>query len=147
MSDVDKAQVKLILSQVFRSDLGFIKSANLAGEMLSRIWSDSEGDNNVQRAICVLIYAASNLTRFPPDESEAAVYLWCHQKVVGKKRWSFFSVSDTFSDREAASEWLIGKAAELASQSGEIDYLREFASYGEIINAKLDSLGVGRRSR
>ena len=147
MSDVNKAQVKLILSQVFRNELGFIKSANLAGEMLSRVWSYSEGDNNVQRAICILIYAASNLTRILPDESEVAVYLWCHQKVVGKKRWWFFSVSDTFSDREAASEWLIAKAAELASLSGEIDYVRTFGRYGGIINAKLASLGAGRRSR
>ena len=145
MSDVNKAQVKLILSQVFRNELGFIKSANLAGEMLSRVWSYSEGDNNVQRAICILIYAASNLTRILPDESEVAVYLWCHQKVVGKKRC--FSVSDTFSDREAASEWLIAKAAELASLSGEIDYVRTFGRYGGIINAKLASLGAGRRSR
>jgi len=66
-----------------------------------------------------------------------AIYLWCHQKVVGKKRWWFFSVSDTLADREAASEWLITKAAELASLSGEIDYFRTFECFGEKINAKL----------
>jgi hypothetical protein len=137
MSDVDSGQVKLILVRLFRNDLGFIKSANLAGEMLSRVWSHSEGDNHVQRAICVLIYAASNLTKFAPDEREVAIYLWCHQKVVGKKSWWFFSVSDTFSEREAASEWLIAKAAELARLSGEIDYVRKFGRYREIIDEKL----------
>jgi len=139
MSDVDKVQVKLIISRVFRSELGSIKSANLAGEMLSKLWSHSEGDNNVQRAICILIYAASNLTRVDPDDNELAIYLWCHQKAVGKRGW-FFSVSKKFSDREAASEWMVGKAAELASLSGEIDYVRKFGRYGKIISAKLTAL-------
>lgn len=103
MADVDKGQVKLILTKLFQNDLGFVKSANLAGEMLSRIWSFSQGDNNVQRAICVLLYAATRLgiSAIPPffsDESEAAVYLWCHQKVVEKRKWWFFSVSDTRAD-------------------------------------------------
>ncbi len=61
MSEVDEGQVKLILCRLFQNDLGFVKSANLAGEMLSRIWSYSEGHNNPQRAICTLIYAATRL--------------------------------------------------------------------------------------
>lgn len=142
MADVDRAQVKLILTQLFRNDLGFIKSTNLAGEMLSRVWSHSEGDNNVQRAICVLIYAATRLgiSTIPPhfsDESEAAIYLWCHQKVVRKKRWWFFTVSDTGADRKAASEWLVMKAAKLAAMSGEIDYFRTFEGFGDKMIAKL----------
>jgi hypothetical protein len=59
----DSGRVKAILAKLFKEDLGFIKSANLAGEMLKKHWENSIeiGDNSNQKALCILADAASML--------------------------------------------------------------------------------------
>lgn len=118
----DSGRVKAILATLFKKELGFIKSANLAGEMVNKHGKYSEGDNDNQKALCVLTDAASMLNAVAfYDSNVGAVYLWCHQKATGK-RWPFFSIGTTHSDKLAASIWLMEKAAALATQTNETVY-------------------------
>ena len=121
----NSGRVKAILAKLFKEDLGFIKSANLAGEMLKKHWKHSIGDNKNQKALCILADAASMLNSFAfYDPNVGAVYLWCHQKATGK-RGLFFSIGSTKSDKSAASNWLMNKAAAFATQTGETQYFRK----------------------
>jgi hypothetical protein len=123
----DSGRVKAILAKLFKEDLGFIKSANLAGEMFKKHWEYSIeiGDNENQKALCILADAASMLTAGVfYDPNVGAVYLWCHQKATGK-RGLFFSIGTTESDKAAASIWLMKKAAAFATQTGETQYFRK----------------------
>jgi hypothetical protein len=111
-------QVKIILASRFRSELGFIKSANLAGLMISRLWVESTGQNHAQRSISILLLASSYLFRTYGNQTDIASYLWCHQKASGKKGW-FFRISSDQSSIRRASVWYFTHARQLAKELGE----------------------------
>jgi hypothetical protein len=73
-------QVKLKLSQLFNPELGFIKSANLAAEIIKYGSSNYSASNENQMVISSVLKAASTMPR---------ELLWCHQKATGKK-WLVF---------------------------------------------------------
>lgn len=75
----DTGGVKALLSTLFRSELGFIRSANLAGEMIKIGWN-SKGENLNQRTLAVLLEAASQLNSSYYGYSD--VLLYCHCATV-----------------------------------------------------------------
>jgi hypothetical protein len=115
---VDEGQVKAILANLFRSDLGFVKGANLAGLMTSKLWTEATGANNAQRAISILEGVSSYFYRAYGSKDDVAAYLWSHQKAMGKKGW-FFSIS--YSDRAVldASKGYQEKARRLSQLQSE----------------------------
>jgi hypothetical protein len=71
----DEGLVKAMLANFFRSDLGFMKSANLAGHMTSNLWKEAQrnaikSDNVVQTAISILMNASAYPYRSSLTESE-----------------------------------------------------------------------------
>jgi hypothetical protein len=92
----DPGQVKAILANLYRPDLGFVKAANLAGMMTSKLWSVAVGQNDAQKAIDILIHASAFFWRTSGSGTDKATLLWAHQKATGKRGW-FFSISH--SDR------------------------------------------------
>jgi hypothetical protein len=119
----DTGQVKARLSELFKADIGFMKSANLAGEMVTRHWDHSWGDNYDQRALCILVSSAKSLLIHNPNSAENSVYLWCHQKATSKRSSWFFSIGTTAADVSTAYNWLTQKATSLAEQTGETIFL------------------------
>ena len=114
----DAGEVKARLSKLFEANLGCIKSANLAGEMVTRHWDHSQSDNENQRALSVLVAAATTLHSDFADPNEIAVYLWSHQKATAK-RGLFFSIGTAESDKLKAYIWFIHKAEIFAEHTGE----------------------------
>lgn len=114
----DNGNVKAILANLFRSELGFVKAANLAGLMTSKLWTESKGENNAQRAISILKIVSSYFYRTYGNRDDVSAYLWSHQKAMGKSGW-FFSIS--YSDRAIldASKWYQEKAKQLSNLQGE----------------------------
>jgi hypothetical protein len=121
---VDKRYpVKATLANLFRSELGFVKGANLAGLMTSKLLSEAKGENNAQRAISILTTVSSYFYRTSGSKDDVAAYLWSHQKAMGKRGW-FFSISD--SDRAVldASQWYQEKARQLSQLLSEERFYR-----------------------
>jgi hypothetical protein len=104
----DAGRVKSTLSELF-NELGYVKSANLAGEMVTRHWGESRGDNYDQRALSVLVTSAMTLYNPFDNENERLTYLWCHQKIHKKRGW-FFSIATSRDDISAAFSWYMQKA-------------------------------------
>jgi hypothetical protein len=80
----DTGQVKARLSGLFKAELGFMKSANLAGEMVTKRRGDCRGDNYDQLALSVLVASAHILVSPFIKRDELLVYLWCHRKFIGR---------------------------------------------------------------
>jgi hypothetical protein len=117
---INMDQVKLKLSQLFKPELGFIKSANLAGAIIKYGGSNYRASNENQMVISLLLDAASILPR---------ELLWCHQKATGKKGW-LFKVGTSPADYSAAQSWYSKKAEEFAEQIGETQHFKgEFALF------------------
>jgi hypothetical protein len=76
----DLGQVKTILANSFRPDLGIVKAANLAGMMTSKLWSVAVGQNDAQKAIDILINASAYFWRTSASGTDKATLLWAHQK-------------------------------------------------------------------
>src|SRR6516225_12391315 len=60
----DEGLVKAMLTSLFRSDLDFMKSANLAGHMTTNLWKETQRnttqpENVAQIAISILISASA----------------------------------------------------------------------------------------
>ena len=122
----DEGEVKLRLSNLFKPDLGFIKSANLAGEMATMSWFDvmqQYRDCNYEQKALVCLIAAANSLLQPHPPNSISVYLWCHQKVMAKRGW-FFSIGATAVDKLAACQWLLQKADVFADQTGQSKFLK-----------------------
>jgi hypothetical protein len=119
----DPGQVKAILANSFRPDLGFVKAANLAGMMTSKLWSEAVGQNDAQKAIDILIRASAYFWRMSASGTDKATLLWAHQKAMGKGGW-FFSIS--YSDRAIsdASVWYREKAEQLSLLQKEDQFYR-----------------------
>jgi hypothetical protein len=119
----DSGQVKAILATSFRPDLGFVKAANLAGMMTSKLWSVAVGQNDAQKAIDILINASAYFWRTYASGTDKATFLWAHQKATGKRGW-FFSISH--SDRAIldASKWYKEKAEQLSLLLEEDQFYR-----------------------
>ena len=120
----DTGEVKRRISILFRDDLGFIKSANLAGQMVTQHWNHSVGDNYDQRALCILAASAGTLLNIHPASNEVMTYLWCHQKVTSKRGSFFFSIGTTDIERRAAHEWFMQKANVFAEQTKQTNYFQ-----------------------
>jgi hypothetical protein len=118
----DSGEVKSRISQLFKNDLGFTKSANLAGEMVTRHWRDCQGDNYEKHTLSILVASANALFDPIPNENELSVYLWCYQKVHEKRGW-FFSIKTSWDDRYKASKWFMEKARHFAQQTGQRESL------------------------
>jgi hypothetical protein len=118
----DAGQVKARLSGLFKAELGFMKSANLAGEMVTKHWSESRGDNCDQKVLSVLITSANALFSPFAKRDEVLAYLWCHQKV--HRSIGFFStVATSDDDRTAAWKWFLQKAEDFAEKTGQAEFL------------------------
>ena len=113
----DTGEVKARLSGLFKPELGSIKSANLAGEMVTRHWAECRGDNYDQQALSIL--AASRNALFSPIiTDELLVYLAGHQKA--HRKIGFFSgVKTTKDDRLAAADWFKQKATDFGEKTGQ----------------------------
>jgi hypothetical protein len=123
----DTGEVKSRLSGLFKAELGFMKSANLAGEMVTRYWNESHGENYDQRALCVLFKASRALLKQDPNSAESAIYLWCHQKATSQqKRW-FFAIRTGPFDVLGAARWFITKATRFAEETGETKFLESLS--------------------
>jgi hypothetical protein len=121
----EKGRVRALLASLFRPDLGFVKSANLAGHMTSNLWTETHWKgtspgNVAQAAIAILMSASAYPYR---SRSDVAVYPWCHQKALGKRGW-FFSIDHSEPAKLAASEWYKQKAQELTHLEGEETFYR-----------------------
>jgi hypothetical protein len=101
---------------LFKPELGFIKSANLAGEMVARHWGECRGDNYDQQALSIL--AASRHALFSPTiTDELLVYLAGHQKA--HRKIGFLSpIKTSRDDRLAAADWFKRKATDFAEKTG-----------------------------
>ena len=121
----EEGHVKALLASLFRSDLGFVKSANLAGHMTSNLlketqWKGATPGNVAQAAISILMSASA----YPyGSRSDVAYYLCSHQKAFGKRGW-FFSIDHSEQAKLAASKWYKQKAQELARLQGEQTFYR-----------------------
>jgi hypothetical protein len=127
----DSGQVKARLANLFKADLGFMKSANLAGQMVTRHWAQSSGNNYDQMTLGILVSSAQSLLDQDPASAESSVYLWCHQKVTSKRGSWFFSIGTTVPEIRAAYNWLMQKATALAEKTGETAFLEFCRSISE----------------
>jgi hypothetical protein len=119
----DTGNLKITISNLFRAELGYIKSVNLAGGMVTRYFDSSLGENHDQKAIFILIAAAKNiLCTFPPS-TEIMTYLWCHQRVTSKRGRVFFSIGTKAFERIDAYGWYLRKAADLAEMTRQVRFL------------------------
>lgn len=126
---VSTGQIKLKLSKLFKSELGFIKSANLAGEIikLGHGGGDYRASNENQFVLSYLIQATSILKHAPAFE-----LLWCHQKATGNNIW-FFKIGTSASDLSSALDWYLKKAKGFAEQCGEAEYFTK-----EVVTCRLN---------
>jgi hypothetical protein len=116
----DTGEVRARLSGLFKPELGFIKSANLAGEMVTRHWAESRGDN-YEQALSIL--AASRHALFSPViTDELLVYLAGHQMAHQKIRFFSPSVKTSRDDRLAAADWFNQKATDFAQKTGQTQF-------------------------
>jgi hypothetical protein len=123
------------LSKLFKAELGFMKSANLAGEMVTRRWGESRGDNYDQRALSVLVASASALCDPTLNQSELVTYLWCHQK-VHKNLGLFSSVATAMGDRSAAAHWFMQKAKNLAEETRQTEFFKTLPIFPSWLSPK-----------
>jgi hypothetical protein len=113
----DTGEVKARLSGLFKPELGSIKSANLAGEMVTRHWAECRGDNYDQQALSIL--ALSRHALFSPTiTDELLVYLAGHQLAHRKIRFFSLSVKTSRDDRLAAADWFKQKAMDFEQKTG-----------------------------
>jgi hypothetical protein len=122
----DEGLVKAMLTSFFRSDLDFMKSANLAGHMTTNLWKETQRnttkpENVAQIAISILMSASACPYR---SGSEADRYLWGHQRATSKARLWFSSIDHTEQAKMAASLWYRRKAQELSRLQGEETFYR-----------------------
>lgn len=124
----ERGTVKSRLSKLFKSELGFIKSANLAGKMVDKHWMNSHGENVNQKSLSVLVSAASTLKGgIVQDADEISTYLWCHQKVTGK-RGMFFAIGTSLQDMMSAHIWYMMKGLTFAKEVGEEAFFTALSS-------------------
>ena len=118
--------VRAMLANFFRSDLGFMKSANLAGHMTSKLWKEAQRnavkpENVAQTAISILMCASAYPYGSSSDDDR---YLWGHQRATVKARpWSS-SIDHAEQAKLAAAKWYREKARELSQLQGEETYYR-----------------------
>ena len=122
----DEGLVKAMLTSLLRSDLDFMKSANLAGHMTTNLWKETQRnttkpENVAQIAISILMSASACPYR---SGSEADRYLWGHQRATSKARLWFSSIDHTEQAKLAASLWYRQKAQELSRLQGEETFYR-----------------------
>ena len=122
----DEGLVKAMLANFFRSDLGFMKSANLAGHMTSNLWKEAQRnavdpENVAQTAISILMCASAYPYHSGSDDDR---YLWGHQRASSKARLWSSSIDHTEQAKLAAAKWYREKARELSQLQGEETYYR-----------------------
>jgi hypothetical protein len=123
----DTGEVKARLSRLFKADVGSMKSAKLAGEMIRKHWGQRRGDNSDQQALSILVASANAL--FDPflNKNELVTYLRCHQK-VHRKYWWRFSIQYAAIDRYHASKWFMEKARYFAQERRQTQFLEALPS-------------------
>jgi hypothetical protein len=129
----DEGFVNVMLASLLRSDLGFMKSANLAGHMTSNLWKEAQRNttkpvNVAQIAISILMSASACPYH---SGSDADRYLWGHQRATGKGRLWFSSIDHTEEAKLAASIWYRQKAHELSRLQGEETFYRLLVGPGD----------------